>query len=43
MIGRRKRGAINIPAPYLRRVWVDPSQGKTPGLSLLPAVFAGGI
>ncbi len=43
MIGRRKRGAINMPAPYLRRVWLDPSQVKTPeAYPFCLPLFAGG-
>src|SRR6202035_4644990 len=30
MSGRRKRGVINLPAPYLRRVWLDPAQIREP-------------
>ena len=33
--------AINLPAPYLRRVWLDPARRRSRGLSVLPAVPAG--
>src|SRR6185503_20658523 len=26
MSSRRRRGVINLPAPYLRRLWLDPSR-----------------
>ena len=43
MIGRRKRGAINMPAPYLRRVWLDASQIKEPeAYPFCLPLFAGG-
>jgi predicted ATPase len=30
MSSRRKRGEVNLPAPYLRRVWLDASRVTTP-------------
>jgi predicted ATPase len=30
MSSRRKRGEINLPAPYLRRVWLDASRITAP-------------
>ena len=30
MSSRRKRAVINLPAPYLRRLWLDASRIKDP-------------
>ncbi len=36
----RKR-PINLPAPYLKRIWLEPSRITEPrGLSVLPAAAA---
>ena len=40
MASRRNR-PINLPAPYLKRIWLEPSRISEPrGLSVLPAVAA---
>ena len=37
-MSRRSNRTINLPAPYLKRVWLDPSQVRDrDGLSVLPA------
>ena len=37
----RRNRPINMPAPYLKRVWLDPSRIERPrGLSILPARYS---
>ncbi len=40
-MGRRGNRTINLPAPYLRRVWLDPSQaGDRKAYPLCLPIFA---